>query len=71
MKNYRSTEAILQSVYAFEQRHASGLNGFILLMHIGTANERTDKLFNRLQELLKYLHRKKYTPVRINNLLQK
>ena len=35
-KNYRSSDAIYQSIVRYEQNHPSGLNGFILLMHTGT-----------------------------------
>jgi peptidoglycan/xylan/chitin deacetylase (PgdA/CDA1 family) len=71
MKNYRSSETILNSVYKYEREHAAGLNGFILLMHIGAGPERTDKLHNRLSELLNWLKQKNYHAVPINKLLKK
>jgi endoglucanase len=69
-KNYRSSAEILNSIITFEKRHSSGLNGFILLMHIGAGTGRTDKFYNQLPVVLKYLTDRKYKFVRIDNLLQ-
>lgn len=69
-RNYRTTDTILQSIYTYEKQQSSGLNGFILLIHIGTAPARTDKLYNRLDELLAYLHQRGYRLVRIDELLK-
>lgn len=71
MKNYRSSDQILQSIYAYNRKTSAGLNGFILLLHIGSAHQRTDKLYNRLDELINYLLRDGYELVRIDQLLQK
>ncbi|WP_234736012.1 polysaccharide deacetylase family protein [Tellurirhabdus bombi] len=68
-KVYRSSRLILQSIYDFEKKAPSGLNGFILLMHIGTDPARTDKLYLYLDELLDYLKKNNYQPIRINELL--
>ena len=38
----------------------SGLNGFILLMHIGTDPKRTDKFYRKLPGLINYLRSKGY-----------
>lgn len=70
MKNYRSSEAILRSVHEHQQKQASGLNGFILLMHIGAGPERKDKFYDKLPELLNWLRKENYRPVAINNLLR-
>ena len=67
--NYRSTEAIYQSILHFEKTSANGLNGALLLMHIGTDSKRTDKLYNRLPQLLSYLKKQQYTLLRVNDLL--
>lgn len=69
-KNYRSSETIYQSIIKHEQKHSSGLNGFILLMHIGTDVKRPDKFYARLPELIHYLKSKGYQLVRINELLK-
>jgi peptidoglycan/xylan/chitin deacetylase (PgdA/CDA1 family) len=69
-KNYRSSDSIYHSIVRYEASHPSGLNGFILLMHIGTDPKRTDKLYYRLPELLNWLKQKGYQPVRIDELLK-
>jgi len=69
-KNYRNSGVIYQSILEYEQKHTSGLNGFILLMHIGTDAKRTDKFYNRLPQLIQWLEQKNYQPVRIDELLK-
>lgn len=69
MKNYRSAERIWESVTRFEQNSPSGMNGFILLLHIGTDRARTDKMYYRLPELIDYFKRKNYQLVKIDELL--
>jgi peptidoglycan/xylan/chitin deacetylase (PgdA/CDA1 family) len=65
MKNYRSSETILSSVYNYKP----GLKGFILLMHIGAGPERKDKFYNELDELLTWLKQNKYRVVPLSKLL--
>jgi peptidoglycan/xylan/chitin deacetylase (PgdA/CDA1 family) len=67
--NYRSSEIIYTSILNLEARQASGLNGFILLMHIGAGPGRTDKFYKRLPQLVKWLRKRGYEPVRIDQLL--
>jgi peptidoglycan/xylan/chitin deacetylase (PgdA/CDA1 family) len=69
-KNYRDAETIYQSIIDYEQKHSSGLNGFILLMHIGTDAKRTDKFYYRLPQLLRWLKEKGYQSIRIDHLLK-
>lgn len=71
MSNYRSSEEIYQSILDYERSSASGLNGFILLIHIGSAPERTDKFYHRLDELIIWLKEKGYELKRIDELLGK
>jgi hypothetical protein len=54
----------------YEQKHTSGLNGFILLMHIGTDGKRTDKFYSCLSQLIKTLKGKGYAFVCIDELLK-
>ena len=68
-KNYRSSEEIYQSIIKYEQLKPSGLNGFILLIHIGTDPKRTDKFYHRLPELIKYLKSKGYQFQTVDQLL--
>lgn len=70
MKNYRSSDTIFQSILQYEQNKKNGLNGFILLLHIGTDKKRTDKMYYRLPELISYLKRKQYSLARIDELLK-
>lgn len=60
MKSYRSSDTIMEDIRSFEIKDTNGLNGCIMLVHLGTAPERTDKFYNRLNELLKYLQQKGY-----------
>lgn len=65
LENYRSSEEIMQSI----KEKADDLNGFILLLHIGTDPARTDKFYKRLDELVEFLRSRKYEMVRIDELL--
>jgi endoglucanase len=66
--NYYSSEKIMNSILSYEAK--SGLNGFILLSHIGTAPQRTDKFYDRLNELLDTLQNRGYRFVRVDELLR-
>lgn len=61
MANYRSSETIMNDIKAFEKTNQGGLNGCIILIHLGTAPERTDKFYNRMGELLDWLTKKGYS----------
>jgi len=69
LKGYASSEAIMQRIREYEARDPAGLNGFIFLMHIGVAPARTDKFYNRLDDLIGWLRVRKYQLVRIDRLL--
>ena len=58
-KNYRSSDMIYNSIINYEQSKPAGLNGFILLLHIGTDPKRTDKFYKSLPGLLKYFKAKR------------
>jgi peptidoglycan/xylan/chitin deacetylase (PgdA/CDA1 family) len=66
---YMSSKAIYQSVINYAQSNANGLNGFILLVHIGTDPKRTDKFYYYLPRLIKDLKGRGYAFVRIDSLL--
>jgi peptidoglycan/xylan/chitin deacetylase (PgdA/CDA1 family) len=66
---YISSERILESIWAHERGDDAGLNGFILLIHLGTDPRREDKFYLRLDELLAALHEKGYGCKRIDELL--
>ena len=69
MKNYRSSEEIYNSIIRYEQTNPSGLNGFILLVHIGTDPKRTDKFYQLLPSLIKYCKAKGYHFQTVKQLL--
>lgn len=66
---YVSSDRIFQSILEYEKNDPSGLNGFILLIHIGTDPRRTDKFYSQLDDLILELKTKGYRFVRINKLL--
>lgn len=52
MAGYRSSERIFDSIMAYEKSDPDGMNGFLLLLHIGTHPDRKDKFYYRLEELI-------------------
>ncbi len=61
MKNYKSSSTIYNNILDYENAHSSGLNGFILLTHIGAGALRTDKFYDKLNDLIKVLKKKGYS----------
>jgi peptidoglycan/xylan/chitin deacetylase (PgdA/CDA1 family) len=70
MANYRSSAQIYRSIIDLEKSDPHGLNGFILLIHIGTHPDRTDKFYFRLEDLLTELGGRGYRFVRVDELLR-
>jgi peptidoglycan/xylan/chitin deacetylase (PgdA/CDA1 family) len=70
MANYRSSDRIYQSILDCEDSDPHGLNGFILLVHIGTHPDRKDKFYRWLDGLLTELASRGYRFVRIDELLK-
>jgi endoglucanase len=70
MAAYRSSQQIFDSIVDRETKDPAGLNGFILLLHAGTDPARTDKFYDRLDDLLKFLREKGYALVRVDDLLK-
>lgn len=68
---YVPSAKIYQSILTYETSHAEGLNGFILLSHIGTDPRRTDKFYFMLEKLLRTLRDRGYRFKRIDELLEK
>jgi len=66
---YRSSKEIYRSIMDYESTASNGLNGFILLVHIGTAPERKDKFYFHLEKLLEELKSRGYRFERIDELL--
>ena len=69
-KNYRSSDVIYSSIVDHEIQAPSGLNGFILLVHIGTDPKRTDKFYKRLPALISFLRSKGYHFQSIEQMLR-
>lgn len=67
---YIDSKTIFNSIISFEKKSVSGMNGFILLAHIGTDPGRTDKFYYFLPELVKELKGKGYRFVRIDEMLK-
>lgn len=70
MANYKSSDLIYSSIIDYEKTSPYGLNGFILLLHIGTHPDRKDKFYERLTTLIQYLRQRDYTLLRVDHLLK-
>ena len=68
--NYISSRDIYNSIWKYEQNSSQGLNGFILLMHIGVGPNRQNKFYLFLDDLISTLKSKEYQIVRIDELLK-
>jgi peptidoglycan/xylan/chitin deacetylase (PgdA/CDA1 family) len=66
-KSFVPTEKLMADVLAYEQKDPHGLNGFLLLLHLGS--ERTDKVPRRVGGLLDALQARGYSFVRIDEML--
>lgn len=66
-KSYLSSDEIYNRIMAYEQR--DNLNGFLLLSHIGTHPDRTDKFYRHLDRLIKELKGKAYSFLPLPELL--
>ncbi|HEU4858316.1 MAG TPA: polysaccharide deacetylase family protein [Chitinophagaceae bacterium] len=69
-KNYRNSQNIYNSIIDYERSKPAGLNGFILLMHIGAGPGRTDKFYAYLPKLFAYLKQKGYQFQTVDQLLE-
>lgn len=63
-----SSRRIYDDILAYERRDPAGLNGFILLLHLGA--DRQDKMYLLLEPLIRELQARGYTFVRIDELLR-
>lgn len=68
--NFVSSQAIFDSILKREREDPHGLNGFILLFHLGSGPGRKDKFHTRFGELLDVLASKGYQFVRVDELLE-
>jgi len=65
-----SSEVIYESIVGMETRDPNGLNGFLLLLHLGAGPGRTDKFHRRFPELIEHLAGKGYEFVTVEELLK-
>jgi peptidoglycan/xylan/chitin deacetylase (PgdA/CDA1 family) len=68
-RQFVSSEAIVESILRREREDPNGLNGFLLLLHVGAGPGRTDKFHARFAELMETLAGRGYEFVRIDTLL--
>jgi peptidoglycan/xylan/chitin deacetylase (PgdA/CDA1 family) len=66
---YYSSDSIYNSILEYEKVSVNGLNGFIMLIHFGTDPRRTDKFYNRLDDLITDIKGKGYRFVSLDELL--
>lgn len=59
MPNYRSSQTLLNTLYGFES--IEGLNGAVILIHPGVSEKRPDKLYMKLNDIIRDLKRKGYS----------
>lgn len=64
-----SSQTILDSILRREREDPRGLNGFMLLLHLGAGPGRTDKFHARFGELMDVLAVRGYEFVRVDTLL--
>jgi peptidoglycan/xylan/chitin deacetylase (PgdA/CDA1 family) len=69
-KNFVSSQSIYNSIINKDRKDPHGLNGFILLLHLGSGPGRTDKFSNYFGALLDYLQGRGYQFVRVDELLE-
>jgi endoglucanase len=67
-----SAKDILKSVWDYDAKHADGLSGFMLLVHVGSGPERTrDKFADLFPELVEGLKSRGYSFERVDKLVEK
>jgi peptidoglycan/xylan/chitin deacetylase (PgdA/CDA1 family) len=67
--NFVPSAEIVRRILAHERDDADGLNGFLLLMHIGAGPGRRDKMHDHLDALMDQLVARGYSFVRVDELL--
>jgi len=68
-RNFVPSDQIVRSILDRESAGPDGLNGFLLLLHVGAGPGRRDKMHDRLPALLDRLMERGYTFVRVDTLL--
>jgi peptidoglycan/xylan/chitin deacetylase (PgdA/CDA1 family) len=68
-KNFRSNEDIYRSIVDLESSRPAGLNGYLLLMHVGAGPGRKEGFHKRFPDLIRHLKAKGYHFQRVDQLL--
>jgi peptidoglycan/xylan/chitin deacetylase (PgdA/CDA1 family) len=66
--DFISSETILNSITS-KEHDPNGLNGYLLVFHMGSSSRRADKFYNHFGELLDSLTAEGYQLVRVDELL--
>lgn len=69
-KQYRTSAVILQSILEQEKKDPNGLNGYFLLLHLGTDPQRHDKFYPHLDQLIQELKTRGYEFVTLPQALE-
>jgi len=64
MKSYTKSDEIINKLFNFEREN--NLNGALILIHPGVSEEREDKLYDRLNEIIERLTGAGYSFERLN-----
>jgi len=65
-ERYWSSQKLMDQIKDYESKQH--LNGYIILVHLGTDPRRKDKFYNRLDELIKFLRKQNYEIVELAKL---
>lgn len=69
-KKYYSNDKILDCIKKFENENSNHMNGFILLLHVGSGDKRKEKFVEKMPELFDYLKRKGYKFVTLEKMIE-
>lgn len=69
MRGYLSSQRILSHIWSTERNDPNGLNGHMMLIHLGVGPKRTDKFYYHMPKLIDDLRAKGYELVRVDELL--
>jgi peptidoglycan/xylan/chitin deacetylase (PgdA/CDA1 family) len=66
-KRFVSSQKIMEDILAYERKDPDGMNGYILLLHLGA--DRKDKMFLLLEPLVRQLRERGYEFMRIDEFI--
>lgn len=67
---YKTSDEIFANIKKIDETNENGLNGVVLLIHIGTDPRRKDKFYQKLDALIGYLKGRGYALKRVDELLK-